>query len=65
MIKHTREDLHDDHVNVEGPDDVIITIFKGGSVVWVSIDGYLLFRAANIKNLIIRDERNEPKLTED
>lgn len=65
MIKHTREDLHDDHVNVEDPDDVIITIFKGGSVVWVSIDGYLLFRAANIKNLIIRDERNEPKPTED
>ena len=64
MIKHTPEDLHDDHVNVDNPDEVVITIFKGGSVVWVTIDGFLLFRAANIKNLVVRDERNEPEQSE-
>lgn len=45
--------------DVTAPEVVEVVVRSDSKVLWVNVDGVCLFRACQIKQLIIEDERNE------
>ena len=52
-------DIHEQKlIDIRGPRDVEIVINADGTTIWVNIEGMCMFRAQNVENLVLDDDRN-------